>query len=60
MATLPKGGLAAHGLGERFGVQARTGGCSLSIPFATSPGRGASAAEVVLGYSSGARRSVYG
>jgi RHS repeat-associated protein len=58
--TLPKGGLAAHGLGERFAVDARMGSASLTIPIATSHGRGASAAEIALTYNSGGRRSAYG
>ena len=58
--ALPKGGLAAHGIGERFEVHTHTGGCSLSIPFAATPGRGASAVELALGYQSGARRSAFG
>ncbi|MEV7099476.1 SpvB/TcaC N-terminal domain-containing protein [Amycolatopsis sp. NPDC051045] len=58
--ALPKGGLAAHGIGERLDVHTHTGGLSLTIPFAASPGRGASSAEVALAYASGGRRSVFG
>ncbi|GGN81504.1 hypothetical protein GCM10011579_068160 [Streptomyces albiflavescens] len=58
--ALPKGGLAVHGLGERLAVNTQTGGCSLSIPLALSAGRGASSAELALGFQSGGGRSPYG
>ncbi|MGE2817993.1 SpvB/TcaC N-terminal domain-containing protein [Mycobacterium heidelbergense] len=60
MAQLPKGGLAAHGLGEHYSVSTQTGALSVSVPIATSPGRGASAAALTLNYSNGAGRSPYG
>jgi RHS repeat-associated protein len=56
---LPRGGLAVHGLGEHWNVNTQTGALSLSVPLATSPGRGASKAGLSLNYSGGGR-SAYG
>src|SRR5215470_2360158 len=38
--SLPKGGGALHGIGEKFTTNAATGTGALSVPIATSPGRG--------------------
>jgi RHS repeat-associated protein len=56
---LPRGGLAVHGLGEHWSVNTQTGGLSVSVPLAASPGRGASKAELSLNYTGGGR-SAYG
>ncbi len=37
--TLPKGGGAIRGIGEKFGANPVTGTGSISVPIATSPGR---------------------
>ena len=37
--SLPKGGGAIRGIGEKFSVNAATGTGSISIPIFTSPGR---------------------
>ena len=39
-ASLPTGGGAIRGIGEKFSTNPATGTGSLSIPIATSPGRG--------------------
>ncbi|NTW38376.1 MAG: hypothetical protein HGA44_00575, partial [Cellulomonadaceae bacterium] len=57
---LPKGGLAAHGLGEHLDIDEHTGTLTLSVAVATTPGRGASTAPLTLTYTSGAGRSVIG
>ncbi len=56
---LPRGGLAVHGLGEHWSVNTQTGGLSVSVPLATSSGRGASRAQLSLNYV-GSGRSTYG
>ena len=40
--TLPKGGGAIRGIGEKFSANPVTGTGSMSVPVATSPGRAAS------------------
>ncbi|MFE2998004.1 SpvB/TcaC N-terminal domain-containing protein [Nocardia sp. NPDC059246] len=57
---LPKGGLAAHGLGVHWNVSTQTGTLSVSVPVPASPGRGASAADLTLNFSNGGGRSPYG
>lgn len=37
--SLPKGGGAIRGMGEKFGVNPVTGTASFSVPIAISPGR---------------------
>ena len=37
--SLPKGGGAIHGMGEKFAANPVTGTGSMSVPIATSPGR---------------------
>jgi len=39
--TLPKGGGAIHGRGEKFAANPVTGTGSMTVPIATSPGRNA-------------------
>ena len=58
--TLPKGGGAIHGMGERFAVEASTGGFSLTVPVPTSAGRGASTADLSLTYRPGGGNSPFG
>jgi hypothetical protein len=37
--SLPKGGVAIRGIGEKFGTDPATGAGSMSVPIAASPGR---------------------
>lgn len=59
-AELPRGGLSVHGLGEQWHVDTHSGSLAITVPIATSPGRGASSAPLTLSYSSGGGRSAYG
>src|SRR5258708_33649162 len=38
--SLPKGGGAIHGMGEKFATNPVTGTGAMTVPIATSPGRG--------------------
>ena len=58
--TLPRGDGAVHGLGERFAVDAGTGGFSLTVPVPASQGRGASSADLALTYGPGPANSPFG
>jgi RHS repeat-associated protein len=58
--SLPKGGAAIRGIGEKFTVNAATGTASLAIPVATSPGRAGFGPSLSLTYSSGAGNSPFG
>ncbi|MGH1340084.1 MAG: SpvB/TcaC N-terminal domain-containing protein, partial [Nannocystales bacterium] len=57
---LPQGGGAIQGIGERFEANAFTGSGSMSIPIATSPGRGAVAPSLGLSYASGSGNGPFG
>jgi RHS repeat-associated protein len=52
--TLPKGGGAIRGIGEKFTANAVTGTGSMSIPVLTSPGRSGFGPQLFLSYDSGA------
>lgn len=58
--TLPKGGGAIRGLGEKFTARAATGTSSLSVPLPVSRGRSGFAPELNLNYDSGAGNGVFG
>jgi RHS repeat-associated protein len=58
--TLPKGGGAIHGIGEKFAVNPATGTGSLSVPVATSPGRSGFGPQLALSYDSGAGNGPFG
>src|SRR5262249_8467696 len=58
--TLPKGGGAIRGIGEKQSVNAATGSCALSIPVFTSPGRGGFGPQLSLSYDSGAGNGPFG
>ncbi len=58
--TLPKGGGAIRGIGEKFNVNAATGTGSFTVPIATSPGRGGFGPELSLSYNSGAGNGPFG
>lgn len=58
--SLPKGGGAIRGMGEKFSANPVTGTGSLSIPIATSPGRGGFGPQLALAYDSGAGNGILG
>src|ERR1017187_6360918 len=60
LISLPKGGGAIRGIGEKFGVSPATGTGSLTIPIATSPGRSGFGPQLSLSYDSGAGNGPFG
>jgi RHS repeat-associated protein len=58
--TLPKGGGAIRGIGEKFAVNPATGTGSLSVPLPLSPGRSGFAPQLSLSYDSGAGNGPFG
>ena len=58
--SLPKGGGAIRGIGEKFGVDAVMGTGSISVPIALSPGRGGFGPQLALHYDSGSGNSPFG
>jgi RHS repeat-associated protein len=58
--SLPKGGGAIRGMGEKFAVAAATGTASLSVPLPASPGRAGFGPQVGLGYDSGHGNGPFG
>lgn len=58
--SLPKGGGAIRGMGEKFAANPVTGTGSLSVPIATSPGRGGFGPQLALSYNSGAGNGPFG
>src|SRR5206468_11573560 len=58
--SLPKGGGAIRGIGEKFAANPVTGTGSLSIPLPLSPGRSGFTPALALSYDSGARNGPYG
>ncbi|MCU1236277.1 MAG: repeat-associated core protein [Candidatus Solibacter sp.] len=50
--SLPKGGGAIHGMGEKFGTNPATGTGSMSIPLPSSPARGEFGPKLSLNYDS--------
>ena len=58
--SLPKGGGAVRGIGEKFSANPVTGTGAMSIPIALSPGRGGFGPKLALNYDSGAGQSVFG
>jgi hypothetical protein len=58
--TLPKGGGAIRGIGEKFRANPVTGTGSLSIPIFTSPGRSSFAPQLSLSYNSSAGNGLFG
>lgn len=57
---LPKGGGAIRGMGEKFAANPVTGTGSMTVPIATSPGRGGFGPELALSYDSGAGNGPFG
>ncbi|NEN88687.1 MAG: toxin [Okeania sp. SIO3H1] len=58
--SLPEGGGAIRGIGEKFSLNPVTGTGSLSIPIFTSPGRSDFSPELSISYDSGAGNGVFG
>lgn len=58
--SLPKGGGAIRGIGEKFAANPVTGTGSMSVPIATSPGRGGFGPQLSLTYDSGAGNGPFG
>ena len=58
--TLPKGGGAIRGIGEKFAANPVTGTGSMTVPIATSPGRAGFGPQLSLSYDSGAGNGPFG
>jgi RHS repeat-associated protein len=58
--SLPKGGGAIRGIGEKFAANPVTGTCSMSVPIATSPGRSGFGPQLSLTYDSGTGNGPFG
>ncbi len=58
--SLPKGGGAIRGMGEKFTANPVTGTGSLSVPIATSPGRSGFGPQLGLSYDSGSGNGPFG
>lgn len=58
--TLPKGGGAIRGIGEKFSANPVTGTGSMTVPIATSPGRSGFGPQLSLAYDSGAGNGPFG
>lgn len=58
--SLPKGGGAIRGIGEKFAANPVTGTGSMSVPIATSPGRSGFGPQLTLSYDSSAGNGPFG
>ena len=58
--SLPKGGGAIRGIGEKFAANPVTGTGTVSVPLATSPGRSGFGPSLSLQYDSGAGNGPFG
>lgn len=58
--SLPQGGGAIQGIGEKFQANPVTGTGSMTVPIAVSPGRGGFGPQLGLSYDSGAGNSPFG
>ena len=58
--SLPKGGGAIRGMGEKFAANPVTGTGSMTIPIATSPSRSGFGPQLSLSYDSGAGNGPFG
>src|SRR5713101_8391830 len=58
--SLPKGGGAIRGIGEKFSANPVTGTGSMSVPIATSPGRSDFGPQLSLSYDSGSGNGPFG
>ncbi|HEY5741129.1 MAG TPA: SpvB/TcaC N-terminal domain-containing protein, partial [Terrimicrobiaceae bacterium] len=60
IVSLPKGGGAIRGIGEKFAANPVTGTGSTTVPIATSPGRSGFDPKLSLSYDSGAGNGPFG
>src|SRR4051812_11656850 len=58
--SLPKGGAAIQGMGEKFNVNAATGTGSFTVPISAAPGRSGFGPQLSLNYDSGAGNGPFG
>lgn len=58
--SLPKGGGAIKGMGEKFAANPVTGTGSMSVPLVTSPSRSGFWPQLSLSYDSGAGNGIFG
>lgn len=58
--TLPKGGGAIRGIGERFSANPATGSASLTVPISASPGRSGFGPQLGIAYDSGNGNGPFG
>jgi RHS repeat-associated protein len=58
--SLPKGGGAIRGIGEKFAANPVTGTGSMTVPIATSPGRSGFGPQLSLTYDTGAGNGPFG
>src|SRR2546427_3216530 len=58
--SLPKGGGAIRGMGEKFAANPVTGTGSMSVPIAASPGRSGFGPQLSLSYDSGSGNGPFG
>ena len=58
--SLPRGGGAIRGIGEKFGTNPATGSGSITIPIATSAGRQGAGPSLALRYDSGSGNGPFG
>ena len=58
--SLPKGGGAIRGIGEKFAANLATGTGSISVPIATTPGRSGFGPQLSLSYDSGSGNGPFG
>src|SRR4249920_830131 len=58
--SLPKGGGAIRGIGEKFAANPVNGTGSMSVPIATSPGRSGFGPQLSISYDSGNGNGPFG
>ncbi|MBA2519985.1 MAG: hypothetical protein H0V24_09990, partial [Chloroflexia bacterium] len=58
--TLPKGGGAVRGIGEKFSINPLNGTASLTVPIPVSPARSGFGPQLMLSYDSGAGNGPFG
>ena len=58
--SLPKGGGAIRGIGEKFAANPVNGTASMSVPITTSPGRSGFGPQLSLSYDSGSGNGAFG
>src|SRR5439155_659508 len=58
--TLPKGGGAIRGIGEKFSVNSASGTGTATVPISTSPSRSGFGPQISLSYDSGSGNGPFG